>query len=324
MNKKIIITGGCGYIGTVVCSFFLKKGFEVISIDYLKFGNSGLNYLKKFKKFKNIKDNFDNFKKYNEIFKEFDYVIHLASISGMPSCTKFKKDSNYINFVATKRFFLFLKKKKNIKRIIFASSTSVFGNKTSVSNERSSCKPISNYGSQKLNCEKFIMNKVKDKRFIIYRFPTIFGYSPRMRLDLTIHEFARYIFFNKKFEVFNLSSVRPYCDINDLSNILYETIVTKKIFSSQIFCIGNERYNFSKLDIINILKKIIKRKKYNYKITNKIDTDKRNYFVSYNNFKNLKIYNFNENPKIKFSNLVSKIGKLKILDKKKLTSIWYR
>jgi nucleoside-diphosphate-sugar epimerase len=222
-----------------------------------------------------------------------------------------------------KKFFLFLKKKKNIKKIIFASSTSVFGNKTSVSNEKSSCNPISNYGRQKLNCEKFIMHKVKDKRFIIYRFPTIFGYSPRMRLDLTIHEFARYIYFNKKFEVFNLSSVRPYCDINDLSNILYQTIIVKKNFSSQIFCIGNEKYNFSKLDIINILKKIIKRKKYNYKITDKIDPDKRSYFVLYNNFKNLKIYNFNENPIKKFSNLLFKIKKIKTFNKKKLTSIWY-
>ena len=322
-SKKIIITGGCGYIGTVLSEFFLKKNFEVTSIDFLKFGDEGLQHLKNYKKFKNISDDFDNFKKYNEIFNNCDYVIHLASVSGMPSCKKFKKESNYINYVATKKFFTFLKKFGNIKKIILASSTSVFGNKTSTSNELSKCKPISEYGFQKLNCEKFVKKNINDKRFLILRFPTIFGYSPRMRYDLTIHEFARYLKYDLSFDIYNFNSVKPYCEINDLSNIIYKFTLQKYRSKFNLFCVGHENFNLSKKDILNILLKNIKNSSKNYKITNKLGKDKRNYYVSYKRFKNTKLYKFQEKPNKKFINLLKNIKKFNNLDKKKLTSIWY-
>lgn len=322
-SKKIIITGGCGYIGTVLSEFFLKKNFEVTSIDFLKFGDEGLQHLKNYKKFKNISDDFDNFKKYNEIFNNCDYVIHLASVSGMPSCKKFKKESNYINYVATKKFFTFLKKFGNIKKIILASSTSVFGNKTSTSNELSKCKPISEYGFQKLNCEKFVKKNINDKRFLILRFPTIFGYSPRMRYDLTIHEFARNLKYKKPFEIYNINSVRPYCEINDLSNIIYKLIIRKKVLFSNLFCVGNEKFNFSKKQILKLLESQIGKKNKKYKITDKIDEDKRNYYVSYKRFQKLNIYNFKDNPNNKINKLILKIKENVKINKKKLTSVWY-
>ena len=323
MVKKVIITGGCGYIGTVLSELFLKKNFEVISIDFLKFGNKGLQYLKKYKKFKNIKDDFVNYKKYKNIFVNAEHVIHLASISGMPSCKKFKKESNTINYVSTKKFFKFLKKIKTIKKIILASSTSVFGNKTSVSNEFSKCEPISEYGFQKLNCEKFIKKKINDNRFLILRFPTIFGYSPRMRYDLTIHEFARNLKNNKSFEIYNLNSVRPYCEINDLSKIIYKIIIRKKVLFSNLFCVGNEKFNFSKKQIVKLLENQMGKKGKKYKITDKIDDDKRNYFVSYKKFQRLNIYKFKDSPKKKFKKLILKIKKHGNINQRKLTSIWY-
>ena len=67
MLKKVVITGGCGYIGTVLSKYLLKKNFEVTSFDILKFGNDGLQILNKFKNFKNIKDDFSNFKKYKDL-----------------------------------------------------------------------------------------------------------------------------------------------------------------------------------------------------------------------------------------------------------------
>ena len=85
--------------------------------DILKFGNDGLQILNKFKNFKNIKDDFSNFKKYKKIYNEADFVIHLASVSGMPSCKKFKKESNRINYLSTKKFYFFLKDLNNLKKL---------------------------------------------------------------------------------------------------------------------------------------------------------------------------------------------------------------
>ena len=323
MLKKVVITGGCGYIGTVLSKYLLKKNFEVTSFDILKFGNDGLQILNKFKNFKNIKDDFSNFKKYKKIYNEADFVIHLASVSGMPSCKKFKKESNRINYLSTKKFFIFLKDLNNLKKIIFASSTSVFGNKISVSNELSKCKPISEYGTQKLNCEKFIKRKINDKRFYMLRFPTIFGYSNRMRYDLTIHEFAMFLKSNKFFEIYNVNSIRPYCEINDLSIIIYRFIIRKKKLDHNLYCIGNERFNLSKNKILKIFLKNIKSCKGNYYITNKIGEDKRNYYVSYDRFKKSNLYKFIDGPNKKLKELLKNVKNYKKINKKKLTSVWF-
>lgn len=307
-KRKIIVTGGCGYIGTMVCRELLENGHEVLSIDILQFGNEGFNYNKKFLKFRFIHDDYINFKKILDIYKSYDTVIHLAAISGMPSCDKYKKKSNKINYLNVKKYFNFLNKQKNIKKIFFASSTSVFGINEGISDEKTKCKPISNYGIQKLNCEKLI--KSLDKKFKILRFPTIFGFSFRMRFDLTINEFCRYINMNKEFKVFNIKSFRPYCHIDDLK-IVIRKIIEHDINIPSPLCIGDEKFNLNKYMILKILKK-------NYPGVEKLakyveikDIDKRNYNVSFQKFKNAKIHKFNSSLNNILIDLVKDISRIK-------------
>lgn len=290
-KRKIIVTGGCGYIGTMVCRELLENGHEVLSIDILQFGNEGFNYNKKFLKFRFIQDDYVNFKKILDIYKSYDTVIHLAAISGMPSCDKYKKKSNRINYLNVKKYFNFLNKQKNIKKIFFASSTSVFGINEGISDEKTKCKPISNYGIQKLNCEKYI-KKLKNKFFIL-RFPTIFGYSYRMRYDLTINEFCRFLLLKKRISVFNLNSFRPYCYIGDLKKII-RTCIEKNFLIDGPICVGHEKFNLNKAMIMKFLIKNNPINKKMFKIVKKSDVDQRNYNVSFKKFKSLKIYKFNK------------------------------
>lgn len=307
-KRKIIVTGGCGYIGTMLCRELLENGHDVLAIDILKFGKKGYEYNKRFINFRLIQDDFKNFNKIEKEYKNHDTVIHLAAISGMPSCTKNLKESNLINFINVKKYFNFLNNLECIKKIIFASSTSVFGVNEGISDEKTKCMPVSVYGKQKLNCEKFIKNL--NKKFIILRFPTIFGFSHRMRFDLTINEFCRYVSLKRRFRVFNTKSFRPYCHLDDLKKIIRKITEQNKIISGPL-CIGHEKFNLNKNMIIQSLKKINLRVNGLVQYVDIKDLDKRNYNVSFREFRKLKIHTFDSSINKILTNLINDISKAK-------------
>ncbi len=280
-NQNILIIGGAGYIGSVVSDFFLKKNFQVRSIDNLVYKQKPPLKKKNFR-FHNLdisKNKIQNMINSNSI------VILLAGLVGDPITKKYPTISKKINEDYMIKFInlCFLKKAKHL---IFVSTCSNYGiTKTKkMVDEKSKLNPLSIYAKSKIKIEKYLQNKSKKKKIktTILRFATAFGISDRMRFDLTINQFVRELFLKNELEVYDTGTWRPYCHVKDFARAIYSSIISKNNELLEIYNVGSNSNNFTKEQIIKKIKKYIKTNKINY--VNK-KSDYRNYKVNFNKMK---------------------------------------
>ena len=291
-RRSIILIGGEGYIGTVVRNFFLKKKFKVNSIDNVIYKQS-LKIDKSNKNFKFIKYDFANKKIFNFLDKlDHENLIVLGSIVGDPITKKYPNITKKINLEATERLLKYALK-KGFRKIIFVSTCSNYGifDKNSLAKENSRLNPKSLYAKTKVKIEKKLLKIVKkgNSEITILRFATAFGLSDRMRFDLTINQFVREIYLNKKIEVYDPYTWRPYCHVKDFANIIFQIVSKENVKRSkcEIFNAGSSKNNFNKMMLINKIKKYIK----NFKIVLQNDSaDQRDYKVNFSKIK--KVYGF--------------------------------
>jgi nucleoside-diphosphate-sugar epimerase len=208
--KKVMVTGGGGYVGTLLTYQLLKKNYEVIVVDTFWFGN----FLTKHKSLTVLKKNILNLK--NSDFKNVDYIIHLASIANDNAADIDPNLTWETSCLGTKILCDFAKKNK-IKKFIYASSGSVYGiKKEKKVTEKLSCIPISVYNKSKLTAERIILSYKDNFQTIIVRPSTLYGYSPRMRLDITINILCYQAYKFNKVNIFGGKQWRPYLHINDM------------------------------------------------------------------------------------------------------------
>jgi len=284
-NKKILIFGGLGYIGTVVVNYFLKKNFKVIIVDNLIYNQKLYNFQKKRKNLKIIRSNISKIKNYYKLLDKKTNVVILSGLVGDPITKKYPAISKKINEKYTIDIIKTCQK-KNINRIIFVSTCSNYGiKKNTIAKETSKLEPISLYAKSKVKIEKYIMKLKNNKSFCptILRFATAFGVSKRMRFDLTLNEFVKEIELKNKLEIYDSQTFRPYCHIKDFAKIIHKTLILpKKKISFQVFNVGSDKNNYNKYQIINKIGKFVNINK--VKFTDK-SKDMRNYIV---NFKKLR------------------------------------
>ena len=279
--KKYLITGGCGYIGSHL-AFQLSKDKRNKIVCYDNFLNSN----KDVKKYllnhncKIIEGDIRNYKKLKKIIIDhrIEYVIHLAGLVGDPACKINTSLTKKVNLDASINFFKNCKK-FGVKKFIFASTCSNYGLATKkIANENTKLNPLSAYAKTKVNFEKFLINQNKSKMNVfILRFATVFGLSERMRFDLTVNQFTRDIYFNKKLLIFAANTFRPYCHVKDVSRAIIKVINSKIKFG--IYNVGSTKNNFSKKAIVQKIMSYKKSKNIFYK--KETDFDKRDYRVSF-------------------------------------------
>ena len=282
--KKLVVLGGDGYIGNSIYDN-LKKKYKIHLVDPKIYNQKLL-----IKKNKNLlkKDMID--KKSLEIIKQSDSLVILAGLVGDHISNKYKTKAQDVN--ENKMMFLFEKIKKfNLKKVIFVSTCSNYGYSKKIVNEKSSLKPLSPYAKSKVKMEKFLLSKKYNPPFCvtILRFATAFGFSNRMRLDLTVNEFLWHFFYNKKLEVYHGNTWRPYCHVKDFSKIIDKVLKSKRdLVDKEVFNAGSSKNNFTKNEIINKLSRYLKKPKI---ITSNANVDPRNYKVSFLKLKNkLNVY----------------------------------
>ena len=260
--EKILITGGCGYIGTNLVKHLLKQKHKITVIDTQWFGN----FLPKHKNLKVYKMDIRNIN--HDIFNNLSTVIHLASISNDPSSDLDPKLAWEVGALATYEL-LEISKKKKIKNFIYASSGSVYGiSKKKKVDELTSKVPISDYNKQKMVTEKVIESFSKDFRTIIFRPATVCGISPRLRLDVSVNLLTYQAYKNKIINVLGGKQIRPNIHIDDMVS-LYDFALKNKTLEG-IYNAGFE--NISILDISKMIQKVT-----NCRINIKASNDPRSY-----------------------------------------------
>lgn len=245
---KILITGGGGYKGLVLVDKLLKikKIKKIVIIDTFWFGN----YLKKNNKLKILKKNIININK-NDL-NGINSIIHLAEIANDPA-SELKPKLTWENSCLGMRKLCELAKSCKIKKIIYASSGSVYGvKKEKRVNEKLSLEPISDYNKTKMVTERILLSYNKFFKIFIVRPGTVYGFSPRMRLDLTLNILTFNALKFKKINVFGGSQIRPMIHIDDITDI-YKFLLIKNV-EEGIYNAASENISIIKLA------KIIKNK----------------------------------------------------------------
>jgi nucleoside-diphosphate-sugar epimerase len=251
--KKIFITGGAGYVGSVLAPYLIKKNYEVTVFDLMLYGET----LIKNKNLRIIKGDIRNTKLLKEAIKGHDTVIHLACISNDPSFELNPTLGKEINLDAFKPL-VEISKNLNVKKFIYASSSSVYGIKEEKNvDESMSLEPLTDYSKFKADCEKILLKyNSNDFVTVILRPATVCGYSPRQRLDLVVNILTNLAYHNREITVFGGDQLRPNIHIQDMVRA-YELFIetNDKNINGKIFNIGFENSTVNKL-ALNV-KKII-------------------------------------------------------------------
>ncbi len=248
---KIMISGGAGYVGSVLTEEFLKAGHSVIVLDLLKRGPSGIL----------SHANNENFTLVNSDFMSaalditldgVDIVIHLAAIVGDKACDDEPELATLTNVDGVR----YLVKKCNNHKIplIFASTCSVYGSNPNACTEESIINPISHYSRTKYKAEKII--KKCSENALIFRFGTMYGWSPNMRFDLVVNLLVRSVVKTGEFKIFGGKQIRPFLHPRDLG--LFLISLFEKEFDYQykeVYNLVSE--NLSMIDLGELIQKVI-------------------------------------------------------------------
>jgi nucleoside-diphosphate-sugar epimerase len=255
---KIFITGGCGYVGTVLTDSLLSDGHQITVLDTQWFGN----FLKEHKSLKIIKGNVQDLSDIS--FKGIECIIHLANIANDPGVELNQTLSWEVNALVSQQ----LTEKAiedGVKQIIYASSGSVYGVKEEEEvTEDLSLVPISAYNKTKMVSERVFFSYKDLIKIHCIRPATVCGYSPRMRLDVSVNLLTMQALKNNKINVFGGSQTRPNINIHDMVRV-YKHFLANSNLDSGFYNAG-----FENISILDIAKKVQK------KIESKIEVTKSN------------------------------------------------
>ena len=273
--KKILITGGGGYIGSMLSTELVNLGYEVTVIDQLKYDKGSLDHLYFNKNFTLVNADARSLKILKEYIHKNEFIIPLAALVGAPLCKKNKKEAISVNFDAIKNI---LKNLNNKNKLIYLTTNSGYGigKKNKYCDENSVLKPISLYGQTKCDAETEV-NKFKNT--ISFRLATVFGASYRMRSDLLVNNFVQRAVDKNFIDIYEPNFRRNFIHIKDVVRGVIFSIRNFNKLKSNIYNLGLSSANITKIDLAKKIKKQIKNLRVKV-IKNKSDPDKRDYFVS--------------------------------------------
>jgi len=273
--KKILITGGGGYIGSMLTTELLKLGHQVTVVDTLKYDKGSLDHLYFEKKFTFINDDVRKLKFLKKTINNYEFIIPLAALVGAPLCQKNKKEAISTNYESIKKILQNLEKKQ---KLIYLTTNSGYGvgEKNKFCNEESPLKPISLYGQTKCDAEKEVR---KFKNTVSFRLATVFGASYRMRSDLLVNNFTQRAVNENFIDVFEPNFRRNFIHVRDVVKGIIFSIENFNRLKFDVFNLGLSSANITKIELAKKIQKQIKTLRLKI-IKNKSDPDKRDYFVS--------------------------------------------
>lgn len=286
--KKILISGGAGYIGSVLVRLLLAEGYFVRVLDNLLYGGEPIMDLFNDCNFEFVKGDIRNDLDVRKSLQGIDYVIHLAAIVGDPACAKHPDKATSTNYQGSKLLYK-IANEMGVNRFIFSSTCSNYGRMedlNSFMSEDSLLSPVSLYAQTKVQTEQYLLSqpRINVCKPVILRFATVYGLSSRPRFDLTVNEFTKELALGRELIVFGEQYWRPYCHVIDLARSVIASIeADENCVSFNVFNVGDTSENYQKRMIVEEIKKQLPASK--IKFVQKND-DPRNYRVSFEKIKN--------------------------------------
>jgi nucleoside-diphosphate-sugar epimerase len=271
---KVLITGGAGYLGSVITELLLQDWREVTVLDNMMYNQTSLINFSHYNNFKFINGDVRDRELLKELVITHDVIIPLAAIVGFPACERDKELATQINYEHVK-FVCDLAEEYN-KKVVYPNTNSGYGiGENGVCTEDSPLNPISHYGITKVKAEEEVLRIGG----ISLRLATVFGTSPRMRMDLLVNEFVYKALTDKSIVLFEKKFVRNFIHIRDVALVFRKMINQYEQWSGMVFNVGLSDANLTKQQLCEAIQDQIPSFQIFYN-DNYEDPDKRDYIVS--------------------------------------------
>ena len=269
---NILVTGGAGYIGSILVPNLLNEGHNVTVLDNFMYGQTSLNQLCANKKFNVYNGDVRLKQDLFPLLKQADIIIPLAAYVGAPLCNKDPIGATSTNKDA---IFMMIDNLSQEQIVIMPTTNSAYGTGTYCT-EESALNPISRYAIDKVEVEKRLLDH---SNTISYRLATVFGMSPRMRIDLLVNDFVHRAVKDGFTILFEGHFKRNYIHVSDISNAFIHAINKYDSMKNEVYNVGLSEANISKKELCEIIQKYIPTFTFMEAEVGK-DPDQRNYIVS--------------------------------------------
>ena len=272
--SNVLVTGGAGYIGAILVQDLLLEGHKVSVLDNFMYRQNSLSHLISNENLEVIVGDIRDHDLVKDLLRQKDTVIPLAAIVGAPACNR---DSFAAESINLKAAIELIKNCDSNQLIIMPTTNSAYGTTEAgtITTEKSPLNPISSYARHKVEVEEKLLSH---KKSISFRLATVFGMSPRMRLDLLVNDLVNRALNDKSVVLFEPHFVRNYVHVRDVSGAI-RWAMGLDIQTPEIFNVGLSQANLSKFELCSLISKYIPE--FDFLISDfGRDPDQRNYFVS--------------------------------------------
>lgn len=286
MGNHILVTGGAGYLGSVMVPEFLNAGHKVTVYDNFIYGQNSLAHICHSPNFNVVRGDVRTKDKIAPLLKDVEIIIPLAALVGAPLCDSNPVGAKTVNHDAMLSLFNLV---GNDQPILMPTTNSAYGtgDENSPCTENSELRPVSSYAKEKVEVEIALM---KRRNSISFRLATVFGMSPRMRIDLLVNDFIYRAVHDQFIILFESHFKRNFIHIRDVTRAFLHAIDNYEKMKGEIYNVGLSDANLSKKELCEKIQQYVPRFIFNEAAIGK-DPDQRNYIVS-----NKKIENSNFSP----------------------------